>query len=57
VTCMWFALCDNEAEFAVRGPIGDGQFGLIPVCGRCVEKLGLAPAARVSEIFPEEVAR
>lgn len=54
MTCMWFAMCENEAEYTVRGPIGDGQFGLIPVCGRCVDKLGLEPEGKITS---EEVAK
>jgi hypothetical protein len=36
--CMWFALCDREAEWMTRGPIGDGKWGLLPICDRCADR-------------------
>jgi hypothetical protein len=38
MTCRWFALCTNEAVALVRtmfAPEG------VPVCQRCIDKLGL----------------
>jgi hypothetical protein len=37
--CMWFALCENDAETTRRGPIGDGKFGDIPICHRCNDRV------------------
>ena len=42
VRCEWFALCPNEATTTVSHPI----LGDVPVCDRCVEKLGLQPTNR-----------
>jgi len=35
--CEWFALCDRPAVGTVWHPV----LGSVPVCGRCVERLGL----------------
>jgi hypothetical protein len=37
--CMWFALCDNDANGLRRGPVGGGKFGEIPICKRCDDKV------------------
>lgn len=39
--CMWFALCDRKADGTTRGPIGDGEFGEVPICSRCAERVGV----------------
>lgn len=39
--CMWFALCENPATHVACGPIGDGAFGVIPICVRCAERVGI----------------
>lgn len=33
--CQWFALCANPATGTLRGPIGNGEFGDVPICDRC----------------------
>ena len=50
--CSWFAGCENAATLASRGPIGDGAFGMIPVCERCATQLGL-PAVEYEINFGE----
>lgn len=37
--CMWFAKCTNPANGLRNGPIGNGEFGDIPICKRCDDKL------------------
>ena len=37
--CMWFALCDNDANGLRTGPIRGGGFGDIPICKRCDDKI------------------
>ena len=37
--CMWFAACENPANGLREGPIGDGQYGPIPICKRCNDRL------------------
>ena len=37
--CMWFARCTNDANGLRRGPIGNGEFGEIPICKRCDDRL------------------
>ena len=44
--CMWFALCKNPANGLLRGPIGDGEFGDIPICQRCDDKIESMSSAR-----------
>lgn len=39
LVCMWFAWCDNLANGTRRGPTGGGQFGDIPICQRCDDKV------------------
>jgi hypothetical protein len=39
--CAWFALCDRPAEWVSRGPVGGGEFGMMPICQRCADKLGI----------------
>lgn len=39
--CQWFAMCENEATLAARGPVGDGAWDYIPVCQRCTDILKL----------------
>jgi hypothetical protein len=39
--CEWYVMCTNEATGAARGPIGDGEWGYLPVCDRCSTLLGL----------------
>lgn len=41
LVCAWFALCTNGAEWTARGPVGNGEFGQIPVCERCAARVGL----------------
>jgi len=41
LVCSWFALCENAATAAAQGPIGDGEFGMVPICDRCATKLGV----------------
>lgn len=41
LVCAWFALCTNGANGAARGPIGNGEFGMIPICDRCAERMGV----------------
>jgi hypothetical protein len=41
VLCEWFLLCDREAAGMSRGPIGGGEFALMPVCQRCADRLEL----------------
>lgn len=36
--CMWFAKCKNPANGLRRGPVGNGEFGEIPICQRCDDK-------------------
>ena len=38
-TCMWFALCDNPANGLRKGPTGNGDFGEMPICQRCDDKI------------------
>lgn len=39
--CEWFLMCDRPAVGLSRGPIGDGAFGMAPVCQRCADRLDL----------------
>jgi hypothetical protein len=41
LVCAWFALCTNPAEWATRGPVGDGEFGMVPICQRCADRMGI----------------
>lgn len=47
IQCQWFAGCTNEADMLARGPVGDGEWGEIPTCSRCVGRFDL-------EAFPVE---
>ena len=48
VLCEWFLLCDREAAGLSRGPLGGGEFALMPVCQRCADRLEL-PLVPLSE--------
>ena len=37
--CMWFAKCENDANGLRQGPIGNGEFGPIPICKRCDDRI------------------
>lgn len=37
--CMWFAKCSNPANGLRRGPVGGGEFGDVPICQRCDDKV------------------
>jgi hypothetical protein len=37
--CMWFALCDNPANGLRNGPVSNGEFGEVPICQRCDDKV------------------
>lgn len=37
--CAWFARCKRQADTVRRGPVGDGEFGEIPICSRCDAKI------------------
>lgn len=39
--CVWFLKCDRPAEWATRGPVGNGEFDMVPVCQRCADKVGI----------------
>jgi hypothetical protein len=41
LVCSWFALCDKPAEWVTRGPVGDGEFDMAPICQRCADKVGI----------------
>lgn len=41
VICAWFLRCTNVAEWATRGPVGDGKFDMVPICQRCADKVGI----------------
>ena len=45
MVCAWYALCDHPAEYLSRGPVGDGQFDLLPVCSRCARTTGIPAEA------------
>lgn len=48
VICSWFVRCSNVAQWATRGPIGGGGFGMVPICQRCADKVGI-PAEELYE--------
>lgn len=43
--CQWFAMCDNEAVGVSRGPVGNGEFAMVPICQRCADRVGITPEA------------
>lgn len=51
--CSWWAWCDNVATLASRGPIGNGEFGMIPVCERCATRFEL-PTVEYAINFEED---
>ena len=36
--CEWFVMCDRPAEWAANGLPGQG---MVPVCQRCADRVGL----------------
>jgi hypothetical protein len=54
LTCQWFALCDNEAYLAARGPVGGGAWDWLPVCDRCAGRLKLETVPVIIEIEETE---
>jgi hypothetical protein len=47
--CNAFALCDRPAAWATPGPVGGGDMGMVPVCQRCADRLGM------TELHPYEL--
>jgi hypothetical protein len=46
MVCAWFALCDRPADWVSRGPVGGGAFGMVPVCQRCADRVGIPVGER-----------
>lgn len=42
--CEWFALCTNETTLGASHPV----LGVVPICQRCADKLGIEPDYEVS---------
>lgn len=36
--CAWFVMCDRPAEWAAQGL---PEQGMVPICQRCADKVGL----------------
>ena len=37
--CRWWAMCENVGTTTRRGPIGNGEWGEVPICARCNAKV------------------
>lgn len=46
--CAWFVMCDRPAEWAAQGVPGQG---MVPVCQRCADRVGLSG----DDLFPYEL--